>query len=70
MNVVVQNLVVAFLAVNALFWGLMPHKVHCELVAMFSNHCPSHNVHLLMGLIAFVLAVIVAQWDHVKRMMN
>jgi len=70
MNVVVQNLVVAFLAVNALFWGLMPHKVHCELVAMFTNQCPSHNVHLVMGFIAFFLAVVFAQWDHVKRMMN
>jgi hypothetical protein len=70
MNVLLQNLLVAFLAVNALFWGLMPHKVHCELVALFSNSCPSHTVHLVMGFIAFVLAVVVAQWDHVKGMMN
>jgi hypothetical protein len=70
MNVVVQNLLVAFLAVNALFWGLMPHKVHCELVNMFTNQCASHNVHLAMGFIAFILAVVFAQWDHVKKMMN
>lgn len=70
MNVIVQNLIVAFLAVNALFWGLMPHKVHCDLVATFTNSCASHGVHLVMGLIAFVLAVIFAQWDYFQAMMN
>ncbi len=70
MNVVLQNLLVAFLAVNALFWGLMPHKVHCDLVGMFSNTCPSHTVHLVMGLIAFVLAVVFAQYDYLKAMMR
>ena len=70
MNSYLQNLLVVFLAINALFWGLRPHKVHCELVALFTSTCPSHTVHLVMGLIAFVLAVVFAQWDHVKRMMN
>ena len=70
MNTILKNLIVVFLAVNALFWGLMSHKVHCNLVTMFTNTCPSHTVHLFMGLIAFVLAVVVAQYDYIKAMMR
>ncbi len=70
MNTVLKNLILVFLLVNALFWGLMSHKVHCDFVAMFSNTCPSHTVHLIMGIIAFLLAVIVAQYDYVKSMLN
>ena len=70
MNCLLKNLLVVFLVVNALFWGLMSHKVHCDFVALFSNTCPSHTVHLVMGLIAFVLAVIVAQYDYIKFMLN
>lgn len=67
MNLLLQNFLVAVLGVNALFWGLMPHKVHCEFVNMFTKSCPSHNIHLLMGVVSFLLAVLVAQWDHLKN---
>ncbi len=70
MNAVLLNLLVVFLVINALFWGLMSHKVHCDFVTMFTNTCPSHTVHLFMGLIAFVLAVVVAQYDYIKSMMR
>ena len=67
MNVVLQNVLVAFLAVNALFWGLMPHKVHCEFVGMLNVACPSHTVHLVLSFVMFVLAVVVAQWDYISK---
>ena len=69
MNTVTQNLLVAVLAVNAIFWGLMPHKVHCEAASMLRFPCISHKVHLSTGIIAFILAVIVAQWDYIKKLM-
>ena len=70
MNVVLQNVLVAFFAVNALFWGLMPHKVHCEFVSMMNIACPSHTVHLVMGFVMFILAVVFAQWDYLSRLMK
>ena len=67
MNCLVQNLLVALFAVNALFWGLMPHKVHCEIVSTVSKTCPPHSVHIVMGLVAFFLAVVTAQWDYLTK---
>ena len=68
MNVIVQNLVVAFLAVNALFWGLMP-KVHCELVAVYHPMCITQRSHCY-GFHCLFPCCCFSQWDHVKRMMN
>lgn len=69
MNTVTQNLLVSFLAVNAIFWGLMPHKVHCDTVKMLRMPCVSHKVHLLTGVLAFILAVVAAQWDYIRKLM-
>ena len=61
-----------FLIVNALFWGLFPHKAHCQVVDEVSKlikmkiECPEHKVHLLIGLISYVAAVYVAQKDSVS----
>ena len=45
----------------------MPHKVHCELVSTVSKTCPPHSVHIVMGLVAFFLAVVTAQWDYLTK---
>ena len=61
-----------FLIVNALFWGLFPHTAHCQVVDEVSKllklkiECPEHKVHLLIGLISYVAAVYVAQKDSVS----
>ena len=70
MNVIVQNLVVAFLAVNALFWGLMLHKVHCELFAYLSTMCITQRSHSNGFHCLFPAVVFCSVRDHVKRMMN
>ena len=62
---ILRTLLVAFLAVNALFWGLWPHSAHCGVAATLGiADCPSHMIHLAIGLVFFVLAVVVAQWGY------
>lgn len=57
-----KNLAVVFFAVNALFWGLLPHSVHCKGLAMVSNmKCPPHSLHLVMGVVCYFIALYFAQ---------
>ena len=57
------SLALAFLLANAVFWGLACHKTHCALVAAISPSipCPSHWVHLAMGVGFYVASVVLAQ---------
>lgn len=60
---IAKLLLVIFLAVNALFWGLWPHASHCAVAAaMGMTKCVPHMVHVMLGLGFFVVAVLVAQW--------
>lgn len=56
-----KNIIVAFLAVNALFWGLFPHSTHCAVASVFTNSCLSHSTHVSIGVICFMLAVVISQ---------
>ena len=62
-------IILAFLITNALFWGLFPHSAHCRVLADFNNllgtsmQCPDHSIHLVMGVVFFLLAVYFAQKD-------
>ena len=51
-----KNLVVSVLTVAAIFFGLLPHSVHCNVLKGVVKNCPSHNVHIVSGLVLFVLA--------------
>ena len=56
-------ILVAFLLVNALFWGLANHSQHCALadaVGMGAD-CPPHYIHLMMGLAFFCATIYVQQ---------
>ena len=70
-----NNILLAFLLTNAIFWGLFPHSSHCEVLNSFNKllsmniKCPSHTIHLLMGLVFFVLAVYIAQKKYVDKML-
>ena len=65
-------LLLSFLIINALFWGLFPHSAHCQLVEQVSKlvnmkvECPEHKIHLLMGLVFYAASVYVAQKDSLK----
>jgi len=64
MNIVLQNILIFFFAVNAIFWGLMPHSIHCSLVSNLLPECPSHNIHIGFGIFSFLVATIIAQYKH------
>ncbi len=56
-----KNIIVAFLAINALFWGLFPHSTHCAIASVFTNSCLPHSTHVSIGVICFMLAVVISQ---------
>lgn len=63
----VKNIVIVVLVLNALFWGLYPHSSHCQVASSLGvMECPSHWIHLSMGLISFIIAIAVAQWRFIK----
>ena len=61
-------ILVVFFAINAIFWSLFPHNIHCDVATMVLDVCPEHNVHLVIGLISFIVAFIIAQFDYLKTM--
>ena len=56
-----KQIIVAFLAINAIFWGLFPHSDHCAVASVFTNSCLPHSVHVSIGVICFVIAVVAQQ---------
>ncbi len=63
-------LLVAFLTINAIFWGLFPHSTHCKFAALFGvKRCAPHWVHLLIGLVAFLAAVMLKNYTYIKSLM-
>ena len=71
-------LLLSFLVTNALFWGLFPHKAHCQVVGEFNKllglklKCPDHIYHLLIGLVFYILSVYLTQKDSpaLKKILN
>lgn len=64
-------LLLIFLVLNAIFWGLFDHGSHCKAVSMFGmKSCPPHWVHLLMGLVFFLAAIYVQQKDYIVYLMS
>ena len=63
------DIVVALLAVSGIFLCLMPHKTHCELLGKMMK-CPPHWVLILLGLIFFLCATLVAQWTYITTSLS
>ena len=72
MNEQCKYLLLAFLVTNALFWGLFPHETHCKVVSQISKvinmkiECPEHRVHLVMGIIFYVLSIYLIQKNSLR----
>jgi hypothetical protein len=63
-----SQFLVAFFVLNAIFWGLFSHEAHCSLLAKVSKMaCPPHHVHLLMGVISFIAAVVIRQKEYLFK---
>ena len=64
-----NKIILFFLVFNALFWGLFPHSMHCQVVDMFNNtfkstmNCPTHKIHILLGFIFYASSVYYTQKD-------
>tara|TARA_Y100000992_G_scaffold288680_1_gene242541 strand:- start:357 stop:575 length:219 start_codon:yes stop_codon:yes gene_type:complete len=58
-----NNLFIVVFLLNALFWGLASHKLHCKFAKMCGfTYCPPHWVHVyVMGLGSFIIALYLAQ---------
>ena len=60
-----KNIILTFLIANSIFWGLFPHESHCHLINHLKNmtgfnlQCTKHSIHLIMGVIFFILAIYV-----------
>ena len=66
-----DNLLIFFFVVNALFWGLATHHQHCSLASSFGiKKCPPHWVHLIMGFVSFGVAVYLKQANYINPMAN
>ena len=55
-----KNILIAFLAVNAIFWGLFSHSAHCAVASLVTKYCLPHTVHVSIGIVCFAIAVLVA----------
>ena len=55
-----KNILVGFLATNAIFWGLFSHSAHCAVASLVTKSCLPHTVHIAFGLVCFAIAVLVA----------
>jgi hypothetical protein len=62
----IKTIIVIFFAINAIFWSLFPHKTHCNVAKMFIDVCPAHNIHLIIGLLSFLIAFVIAQYNYLK----
>ena len=66
----IKNIIVLFFVINGLFWGLASHSQHCNLASVFGMvKCPPHYIHLLMGVVSFVIAVYVQQRDYINTLL-
>lgn len=64
-----RELIVSLLVVNAMFWCLLPHSIHCDFIKNITNRdCPPHIVLISMGILSFVLAVIIAQKEYIDEL--
>jgi len=66
-----KELLVSLLVVNAMFWCLLPHSIHCDFVKTVTDReCPPHFLLICMGIASFVLAVVIAQKDYITEVMD
>ena len=72
MNEQCKYLLLAIVVTHALVWGLFPHETHCKVVSEISKvinmkiECPEHRVHLVMGIIFYVLSIYLVQKNSLR----
>ena len=62
------DILVILLLINGLFWSLATHSEHCLLVSFFNiKKCPSHGIHITIGIISLLIAIIINQRNYFKK---
>lgn len=67
MNKLLKNILITIFAISALFWGILPHEVHCYATKNLSEHCIPHWIHLVIGILSFLLAVFFANYEYITN---
>ena len=68
-----NTVILALLIINVLFWSFFPHSAHCYFLDGINKtfgsaiKCPEHWMHLLMGIIAYFLALYYAQMNYINN---
>jgi len=68
-----NTVILALLIINVLFWSFFPHSAHCYFLDGINKtfgsaiKCPEHWMHLLMGIIAYFLALYYAQMNYINK---
>jgi hypothetical protein len=67
MKLLYDILVILFL-INGLFWSLATHSEHCSLASFFNiKKCPSHGIHITIGIVSLLIAIIIKQRNYFKK---
>lgn len=68
MNRLLKSVITIFFIINAIFWGLASHAQHCSIADKLipGKPCPPHWIHLLIGIISFIIAVSIQQWEYIQ----
>ncbi len=69
LNIVVKNLLILILMLNAIIWCFVPRETYCSVVTNFLTECPSHGLYLVVGMVSFIVAVIIAQYDYFAKLL-
>mgnify|MGYP003972087339 FL=1 len=68
-----NTVILALLIMNVLFWSFFPHSAHCYFLDGINStfgsaiKCPEHSIHLLMGIVAYFLALYYAQMNYINK---
>lgn len=64
---------VSFFLINTIFWSFFPHSAHCKLLSDINKmigstiKCPSHTVHLFMGVTFYFLTLYFSQQKYIHK---
>jgi hypothetical protein len=65
-----NEILIIFFIINAIFWGLFSHSTHCKVMSQLLGSdvkCPPHFVHLSFGIISFLLAILFSQQEYITN---
>ena len=68
-----NNVILALLIMNVLFWSFFPYSAHCYFLSGINStfgtsmKCPDHWIHLSMGIGFYYIALYYSQMDYINK---